>query len=248
MATGRLNGKVALVTGGSRGIGRAIALALGSEGASVVVNYVADQGAAQTIADEIIALGGQAAVVQADVAEAEAVAALFAAAESKFGSVDILVNNAGLARYAPIGEYDEEDFDRLFAVNVKGTFLTCREAAGRLAEGGTIINITSTVTRVMLPRYGVYAATKAAVEQLTRVLAKELGERQITVNALAPGPTDTALFRHGKSDAQIAALAEGAALGRLGLPEDVAHVVVFLATPAARWISGQCLPVNGGFA
>jgi len=248
MASKVLNRKVAVVTGGSRGIGRAIAVALAAEGARVVVNYVADKPAAQQVVVDIQTRGGQASVIKADVSVAEEARALFAEAESLYGPVDILVNNAGLARYAPIGEYDEKDFDRLFDVNVKGTFLTCREAANRLASGGTIINITSTVTRVMLPRYGVYAATKAAVEQLTRALAKELGERQITVNAVAPGPTDTALFRHGKSDAQIAAMGDAAALQRLGLPEDIADVVVFLATPAARWISGQSLPVNGGFA
>ena len=248
MSSKILNRKVALVTGGSRGIGRAIAMALAAEGALVGVNYIADEAAARQVVADIQARGGKASVIKADVSVAEDARALFGAAESLFGPVDILVNNAGLARYAPIGEYDEKDFDSLFGVNVKGTFLTCREAANRLVSGGTIINITSTVTRVMLPRYGVYAATKAAVEQLTRALAKELGERQITVNAVAPGPTDTDLFRHGKSEAQIAAMADAAALQRLGLPEDIADVVVFLTTPAARWISGQCLPVNGGFA
>jgi 3-oxoacyl-[acyl-carrier protein] reductase len=243
-----LNRKVAIVTGGSRGIGRAIAVALAAEGAAVLVNFVTDRAAADHVVADIQARGGRATAVKADISSAEEAAALFAAAESSYGPADILVNNAGLARYAPIGDYDEKDFDRLFDVNVKGTFLMCREAAGRLATGGTIVNITSKVTRVMLPRYGVYAATKAAVEQLTRALAKELGDRQITVNAVAPGPTDTALFRHGKSDAQITAMAQGAALQRLGLPEDIADVVVFLATPAARWLSGQCLPVNGGFA
>jgi len=240
--------KVALVTGGSRGIGRAIALALAARGASVVVNYASDGSAAQKVVDAIRTQGGEAAMVQGDVADPARAAALFDAAEQQFGPVAILVNNAGLARYGPIGEYAEADFDRLFAVNVKGTFLTCREAAGRMAEGGTIVNIGSTVTRMMLPNYGVYAATKAAVEQLTRSLAKEVGPRGITANVVAPGPTDTALFRHGKSEEQIAAMAEAAALGRLGLPEDMAEVVVFLASPAGRWVSGQTIPVNGGFA
>jgi len=248
MASGRLDGKVALVTGGSRGIGRAIAVALAAEGAAVAVNWVADQAAARDVVATVQDGGGQALALKADVSVADDVAALFDATAARFGPVDILVNNAGLARYGPLGEYEEADFDRLFAVNVKGTFLTCREASRRLADGGTIVNITSTVTRVMLPRYGVYAATKAAVEQLTRVLSQELGERQITVNAVAPGPTDTVLFRRGKTDAQVAAMAHSAALGRLGVPEDIADVVVFLATPAARWISGQVLPVNGGFA
>lgn len=248
MGSGILSQKVALVTGGSRGIGRAVVRALAAEGAAVVVNYVADAAAAQETVAAVEKSGGRAAAVKADIALAEEVGALFDASETQLGPVDILVNNAGLARYAPIGSYEEADFDRLFEVNVKGTFLTCREAAARLVDGGTIVNMTSTVTRVMLPRYGVYAATKAAVEQLTRCLAKELGERQITVNAVAPGPTDTELFRHGKTDDQIAAMAASAALGRLGQPQDIADVVIFLASPAARWISGQCLPVNGGFA
>ncbi len=248
MAEDKLHQRVAIVTGGSRGIGRAISCALAAEGAAVIINCIADLDAAREVVRDIRDKGGAAEVVQADVSNTEAMAAMFDTAESTFGPVDILVNNAGLAKYGPIGDYSEADFDRLFAVNVKGTFLACREAATRLADGGAIVNITSTVTRVMLPRYGVYAATKAAVEQLTRVLAKELGERRITVNAVAPGPTDTELFRHGKTEEQIASLGQMAALQRLGLPEDIADVVVFLATPAARWISGQCLPVNGGFA
>ncbi len=243
-----LDGKVALVTGASRGIGRAVAEELALSGAAVALNYVADQAAADKVVDGIAADGGRAQAFQADLAETAQVEALFRAVQATFGRLDILVNNAGLARYGPIRDYPIEDFDRLMAVNVRGPFLACRLAARQMADGGAIINITSTVTRVMLPNYGVYAATKGALEQLTRVLAKELGPRSITVNAVAPGPTDTDLFRHGKTEAQIESLAGMAALGRLGTPLDTARVVVFLAGPQGRWVSGQVIPVNGGFA
>ncbi len=241
-------GQVALVTGASRGIGRAVAEELARAGAAMAVNYVADQAAADAVVDGIAAEGGRARAFQADLAESVQVEALFSEVLDVFGRLDILVNNAGLARYGPIRDYAIEDFDRLMAVNVRGPFLACRQAARRMADGGAIVNITSTVTRVMLPNYGVYAATKGALEQLTRVLAKELGPRAITVNAVAPGPTDTDLFRRGKTEAQIENLAGMAALGRLGAPHDTARVVAFLAGPQGRWISGQVIPVNGGFA
>ncbi len=248
MQANDLKGQVALVTGASRGIGRAVAEELARAGAAVAVNYVADQAAADAVVAGIVADGGRARGFQADLAEPGQVEALFSRVEDTFGRLDILVNNAGLARYGPIRDYAIEDFDRLMAVNVRGPFLACRQAARRLADGGAIVNITSTVTRVMLPNYGVYAATKGALEQLTRVLAKELGPRAITVNAVAPGPTDTDLFRHGKTEAQIESLAGMAALGRLGTPLDTARVVAFLAGPLGHWISGQIIPVNGGFA
>ena len=243
-----LKGKVALVTGASRGIGRAVAKELARSGAAVAVNFVADQAAAGAVVDGIDADGGRARAFQADLAEPAQVEALFRGVQEAYGRLDILVNNAGLARYGPIRDYPVEDFDRLMAVNVRGPFLACRLAARQMEDGGAIINITSTVTRVMLPNYGVYAATKGALEQLTRVLAKELGPRAITVNAVAPGPTDTELFRHGKTEAQIESLAGMAALGRLGTPLDTARVVVFLAGAQGRWVSGQIIPVNGGFA
>ncbi len=248
MQVNDLKGRVALVTGGSRGIGRAVAEELARAGAAVAVNYVADQAAADAVVDGIVAKGRRARGFRADLADAAQVEALFAEVTDAYGRLDILVNNAGLARYGPIRDYAIEDFDRLMAVNVRGPFLACRQAARRMADGGTIVNITSTVTRVMLPNYGVYAATKGALDQLTRVLAKELGPRAITVNAVAPGPTDTDLFRHGKTEAQIDSLAAMAALGRLGTPLDTARVVVFLAGSQGRWISGQVIPANGGFA
>ncbi len=248
MQANDLKGQVALVTGGSRGIGRAVAEELARASAAVAVNYVADQAAADAVVAGIAAKGCQAQGFRADLADAAQVEALFNAVTDVYGRLDILVNNAGLARYGPIRDYAIEDFDRLMAVNVRGPFLACRQAARRMADGGAIVNITSTVTRVMLPNYGVYAATKGALEQLTRVLAKELGPRAITVNDVAPGPTDTELFRHGKTEAQIDSLAGMAALGRLGTPLDTARVVAFLAGPQGRWISGQVIPVNGGFA
>jgi 3-oxoacyl-[acyl-carrier protein] reductase len=248
MAAGELKGKVALVTGASRGIGRAVAEELAAGGAAVAVNYVANAAAADEVVAAIAARDGRARTFRADLARAGQVEGLFADVREAFGRLDILVNNAGLAHYAPIGDYPIEDFDRLMAVNVRGPFLACRQAARQMADGGAIINITSTVTRVMLPNYGVYAATKGALEQMTRVLAKELGARAITVNAVAPGPTDTDLFRHGKTEAQIANLAAAAALNRLGTPRDTARVVAFLAGPQGRWVSGQIIPVNGGFA
>lgn len=243
-----LENTVALVTGGSRGIGMDIARRLAADGAAVAVNYLRSGDAAETLVTEIEAAGGRAAAFAADVADVAEIQGLFDAVIAHLGRLDILVNNAGIAVYGPIADYSEADFDRLFAVNVKGTFFACQEAARKMADGGRVVNIGSTVTRVMMPNYGAYAASKGAVEQITRVFAKEMGSRQITVNAVCPGPVDTELFREGKSPELIDRLAAAAALGRIGTPADIAETVAALAGPAGRWVSGQCIYVNGGFA
>jgi 3-oxoacyl-[acyl-carrier protein] reductase len=241
-----LQGKVALVTGASRGIGRAIALRLARDGAAVVVNYAGSQQQAQEVVAEIEKAGGHALAVRADVSKVADVVRLFDATFQRFGRLDILVNNAGIILYKPLVDVTEEEYDRLFAVNVKGTFFACQQAARRMAGGGRIINLSSSTTAMMLPRYAAYVATKGAVEQLTHVLAKELGPRQITVNAVSPGPTDTELFSEGKTEEEKQRLAQLAALGRLGQPQDIAGVVALLCSDDARWITGQNLRANGG--
>jgi 3-oxoacyl-[acyl-carrier protein] reductase len=245
---GSLAGKVAIVTGASRGIGRAIALKLASNGASVVVNYAGNADKAQEVVTEIEKLQVQAIPVQADVSKVADIHKLFDQTIEKFGKVDILVNNAGITFYKLTTEVTEEDFDKIFAINVKGTYFACQQAAQRMTDGGRIINFSSSTTAMMLPKYGAYVATKGAVEQMTRVLAKELGTKDITVNVVSPGPTDTELFRQGKTEEQINHFAQMAALGRLGQVQDLADVVAFLASDEARWITGQNIRVNGGIA
>jgi len=243
-----LKGKVALITGASRGIGRAIAERLSRDGAAVVVNYARNADAAGDVVAEIEAAGGQAFAVQADVGRVSEVVRLFDETIAHFGKLDILVNNAGIMCNKPISAVTEEEFDRVFAVNVKGTFFACQQAATRLAEGGRIINFSSTTTVMMLPTYGAYVASKGAVEQLSRSLAKELGPRGITVNVVSPGPTDTELFNAGKTEEQRQRLAQASAFGRVGQPPEIAEVVAFLASDAANWVTGQNIRVNGGVA
>jgi len=238
--------KVALVTGAARGIGRAIALRLAQDGAAVVVNYAGSAQQAQDAVNLVELGGGRAVAVQADVSKVADVKRLFDACFEKFGRLDILVNNAGVMFTKPVVEVGEEEFDRLFAVNVKGTFFCCQEAAKRMAEGGRIINLSSSTTALMLPGYAAYVATKGAVEQFSHVLAKELGPKSITVNVVSPGPTDTELFNQGKSEDQKQRFAQMAALGRLGQPQDIANVVALLAGEDARWITGQNIRANGG--
>jgi len=238
--------KVAIVTGASRGIGAAIAERLGKDGFTVVVNYSGNAAAAEDVARKIEQAGGRAVTAQADVADAEAVRRMFDSAETAFGGIDVLVNNAGIMMLSPLAGADDANFDRQVSVNLKGTFNTLREAARRLRNGGRVINFSTTVVGLKLESYGVYAATKAAVETLTAIMAKEMRGRGITVNAVAPGPTATDLFLHGKSDELIERLAKMAPLERLGTPSDIAAAVSFLAGPDGGWINGQTLRANGG--
>jgi len=240
--------KMAIVTGASRGIGAAIARRLASDDFTVVINYSGDAAPAEELARRIEASGGRALTAKADVSDAQAVARMFDAAEAAFGGVDVLVNNAGILKTLPLAETSDAEFDRHFGINVKGTFNTLREAARRLNDGGRIVNFSSTTLALNMPGYAVYNGTKAAVEAFTRVFAKELRGRNITVNAVAPGPIATDLFLNGKSDELVAQFAKMPPLERLGQPDDIASVVAFLAGPDAGWINGQILRANGGVA
>ncbi|MFF5230936.1 SDR family oxidoreductase [Dactylosporangium sp. NPDC000521] len=239
--------RVAVVTGGSRGIGRAVALRLAQDGQAVVVAYGHAPAAADGVVAEITGKGGQALAVRADVADESAVAALFDTAEREFGGVDVVVNAAGIMVLAPLAEIDLDDLDRVHRTNIRGTFVVGREAARRVRRGGAIINFSTSITRLSLPTYAAYAASKAAVEAISPILAKELRGRDVTVNAVAPGPTATDLFLDGKDDATVERMAKMNPMERLGTPEDIAEVVSSLAGPA-RWVNGQTIYVNGGAA
>ncbi|MGO4563661.1 SDR family oxidoreductase [Rhizobium sp. 2YAF20] len=239
-------GKVAIVTGASRGIGAAIAERLASEGFTVVINYSGNAGPADELAKKIEARGGKSLTSKADVSDAEAVRRMFEATEAAFGGVDVLVNNAGIMTLARLADADDANFDRQISVNLKGSFNTLREAGKRLRDGGRIVNFSTSVVGLKLESYGVYAATKAAVETLTAIMSKEMRGRGITVNAVAPGPTATDLFLNGKSDELIERMATMNPLERLGTPEDIAASVAFLVGPDGGWINGQVLRANGG--
>jgi 3-oxoacyl-[acyl-carrier protein] reductase len=238
--------KVAIVTGASRGIGAAIAERLARDGMTVLINYAGNAAAAEALVRKIEAAGGRAISAQADVSDAAAVARMFDSAEAAFGGVDVLVNNAGVMSLSPIGGSSDELFDRQIAINLKGTFNGLREAAKRLRKDGRIVNFSTSVVGLKLENYGVYAATKAAVETLTAILSKELRGRSITVNAVAPGPTATDLFLDGKSPELIERMAKMNPLERLGTPEDIANTIAFLVGPDGGWINGQVLRANGG--
>lgn len=243
-----LTNKVVLVTGASRGIGAEIAKQLANAGASVIVNYAGNKDAAEKVVASIKAEGGDAIALQADVSKSDQVAKLFDDAIAHYGKIDVLVNNAGVILYKLIKDTTDDDLTKILDVNIKGVFNTLREAATKLADNGSIINFSTSVNRIILPTYGAYVATKAAVEQLTRVFAKEMGSRGINVNSVSPGPTNTELFMNGKSDEIVARLASLSAFNRIGEPGDIAKIVVFLASDDAKWISAQNIGANGGMA
>lgn len=238
--------KTALVTGASGGIGAATARRLAQDGFAVVVHYGGRAQPAQALAAEIEAAGGRAITVQADVADPAAVAAMFEAGQAAFGGIDVVVANAGVLELAPIAETDDALFDRTIAINLKGAFNVLREAARQVRAGGRIVSVSTSVVGLLLPTYGAYAASKAAVETLTQILARELRGREITANVIAPGPTATPLFLEGKSPELVERLAKAAPLERLGQPDDIAAAVAFLAGPDGAWINGQVLRANGG--
>jgi 3-oxoacyl-[acyl-carrier protein] reductase len=240
--------RTALITGASRGIGAAIATRLAQDGYAVALNYASRGGEAEALAAGLREQGGRAIAVQGDVADAASAASLFDRVEAEWGGLDVLVNNAGVLQTVPLANASDTVFDQMMEVNVRGVFNTLRLAAQRLRAGGAIVNVSSTLVATNLPGYGIYVATKAAVEGFTRVLAKELRGRDITVNAVAPGPVATELFFTGKTPEQIATFTKAPPLERLGEPVDIANVVGFLAGPDGRWVHGQVVRANGGLA
>jgi 3-oxoacyl-[acyl-carrier protein] reductase len=245
-----LSGKIAIVTGGSRGIGAAIATRLAADGASVAVNYASHQAEANDVVQKIVQAGGKAIAIQADVSKTEDVRLLFKEVAERFDGLDMLINNAGAThiRPMPIADATDETYDWTFAVNTKGTFLCLREAAKLMRSGGRIVNLSSTGVFSAHPGYAIYSAAKSAVEVFTRVLCKELKGRNITVNCVAPGATATEQWLKGKSEELLQTIANLSPLNRLGIPEDIAGLVAFLVSPQGEWVNGQIIRVNGGFA
>lgn len=242
----KLENKVAIVTGGSKGIGAAISKLLAKNGATVVVNHSNSPELADSVVSDITNNGGRAHATQGDVASSEYIKQLFDETIEKFGKIDILVNNAGIQIIKPIKDITDEELNRQMDVNFKGVFYALREAATRLENNGNIINLSSVTTQTINKGYGIYTASKAAVEQLTRSFAKEVADKNITVNTVSPGPTDTELFTNGKSEDVINIAASKSVFNRLGTPEEIADLVVFLAGPDSKWITAQNIGSNGG--
>ncbi|SOE70976.1 NAD(P)-dependent dehydrogenase, short-chain alcohol dehydrogenase family [Burkholderia sp. OK233] len=242
------NAQVAIVTGASRGIGAAVAQRLAKDGFAVAVNYASSSTEADALVAELTAAGTKAIAVKADVSKADDVRRMFETTEQQLGKVDVLINNAGVLKTVPLADTSDALYDQTFDINVRGTFNTLREAAARMNNGGRIVNFSSTTLALNMPGYAIYNGTKAAVEAFTHVFAKELRGRNITVNAVAPGPIATSLFLDGKTEEQIQTFAKMPPLQRLGQPDDIASVVSFLVGPDAGWVNGQILRANGGVA
>ncbi|NEQ28792.1 MAG: glucose 1-dehydrogenase [Microcoleus sp. SIO2G3] len=240
-----LSGKVAIVTGASRGIGRAIAERLAQDGAKVIVHYGGSEAEAKELVEAIRAQGGDAVVQHADIMLVEDIRDFFAEVQERFGQIDIVVCNAGIAKADAIADVSEADYEEVFAINVRGVLFTLQEASRRVSQGGRIVVVSSTVTLYPRPRLAVYAASKAAVKMFTEVLAQEVGDRQITVNSILPGPTSPGMFDSTSPETQAAA-AKSSPFGRIGEAKEIADVVAFLASEESRWITGQHIVVNGG--
>ncbi|MBC2154061.1 SDR family oxidoreductase [Listeria innocua] len=241
------NKRVAFILGGSGGIGKAISEKLVEQNFAVAVHYSGNKVKAETLVEEIIKAGGEAISVGGDVADEAQMIDAFELITAHFGGVDVVINTAGIMKLSPIATLDMEDFDQIQRTNVRGTFVVSKQAALSVRKGGAIINFSTSVTRTSFPAYGAYVASKAAVESLTLILARELRGKDITVNTVAPGPTATPLFLTGKDDETIENLAKATPLERLGQPDDIAETVAFLAGPA-RWVNGQTIFTNGGLA
>ena len=239
-------GKAAIVTGSSRGIGAAIARRLARDGYAVTVNCLTNRGLAQGVVREIEAAGGRATLRQGDVADPRAVRALFDANQEAFGGVDVVVNNAGIMRLAPFARMTDADFDRMIDTNLKGGFNVLREGARRIRDNGSIISLSSSITLLKSETYGPYAASKAANEMYSGVLAKELGDKKVSVNAIAPGLVNTTLFTDGKTPQQIAGFVERTPFGRLAEPEDIANTIAAMVGRDGHWVTGQTVIANGG--
>ncbi|MBU4337516.1 MAG: SDR family oxidoreductase [Actinobacteria bacterium] len=246
-AAGTQTPRVALVTGGSGGIGRAVVARLAQDGMAVGVHYAGNKAKADEAVAAVHAAGGRAIAVGGDIADENAMSDAFDAVEAEFGGIDVVVNTAGVMLLSPIATLNLDDLDRMHRTNIRGTFVVAQQAARRVRPGGAIITFSTSVTRTQFPAYGAYVASKAAVEAITLTLARELRGKDVTVNAVAPGPTATALFLNGKDETAIASLAKAVPLERLGQPDDVAETVAFLAGPA-RWVNGQVIFTNGGLA
>ena len=234
-----LKNKTAIVTGSSRGLGKTIAKLLAFNGANVIINYSSNENQAKEVVSEIIQSGGQAYAIQADISNPVEITKLFDQTIEKYGKIDIVINNAGIMITKFTKDTSEEDFDKTFSINTKSVFFSMKESATKMADNGRIINISSSVTRVMFPTYGVYSASKAAVEQMTKVFAKEIGSKGITANTISPGPINTELFLQGKTEEVIQRIAGLTAFNRIGETDDIAPIILFLASDKSQWITGQ---------